>query len=164
MADDVWLVMLTADNPTGWCQIQKKSSRERVGGTGKPCKMLVQQQILHLKSHPTKILKLSLLTSTNNQHHHPIPIQFNITSVIICAFRWKNLLMNCILWISYGNVLILSGFLDQMDLFPKCNVCIVKNFASAHYTCMLHHKLKVPNALAKWKGIVPSAHHQQYLL
>ncbi len=28
---------------------------------------------------------------------------------------------------------------------------------------MLHHVLKVPNALAKYKGTIPPAYHQQYL-
>ncbi len=38
-----------------------------------------------------------------------------------------------------------------------------KNFATVHHTCMLHHVLKVPNALAKCNGTVPPAYHQQYL-
>ncbi len=38
-----------------------------------------------------------------------------------------------------------------------------KIFATAHHTSMLHHVLKVPNALAKCKGTVPPAYHQQYL-
>ncbi len=28
---------------------------------------------------------------------------------------------------------------------------------------MLHHALKVPDAIAKCKGIIPSVHHQWYL-
>ncbi len=38
-----------------------------------------------------------------------------------------------------------------------------KIFAKAHHTCMLHHILKVPDALEKCKGIVCPAYHQQYL-
>ncbi len=50
-----------------------------------------------------------------------------------------------------------------MDHCPKCSVCIAKNFATAHNTCMFHHVLKVPDALAKCKGIVSPAYHQWYL-
>ncbi len=44
---------------------------------------------------------------------------------------------------------------------PHSKMC--KNFDTAHHTCMLHHILKVPNGLAKCKGIVPPAYHQWYL-
>ncbi len=44
----------------------------------------------------------------------------------------------------------------------QCMYCN-KYFATAHHTCMLQHVLKVPDALAKCKGTVPPAYHQQYL-
>ncbi len=40
-----------------------------------------------------------------------------------------------------------------MVLFSKCSVCFVKFFATACHTYMLNHILKVPNALAKCKGM-----------
>ncbi len=47
-----------------------------------------------------------------------------------------------------------------MDPFPKCSVCIVKNFATAHHT---HHVLKVPSSLEKHKRIFPLAYLQWFL-
>ncbi len=51
-----------------------------------------------------------------------------------------------------------NGPLSKM----QCMYCN-KIFATAHHTCMLHHVLKVPNALTKCKGTVPPAYHQRYL-
>ncbi len=37
-----------------------------------------------------------------------------------------------------------------------------KKFATTHHTCMLHHVLKVSDALAKCKRVIPPVYHQHY--
>ncbi len=165
MADNIQRVTCSADNPTGRCQIQQKILWER-GGEGKPSKNAIAttnaaQKVSSNKNFETSLSKHSSLPPTINitilyPSNSTLPMLSSVHSdekkstnqLPPLTFIWE---YPKIKWLPGPN-----GPLSEMQcVYCKKCYCSPNLYASLLF--------KVPDALAKCKGIFPPAYHQQYL-